>query len=666
MASSYKSLKCDCCAGSLEYNKQKKVWICLYCGNQIRREEQYDSQFTIKNVVKQALKDLAGERLDSAIRNVSECEKMDARYVGTTLARLCANFFTVIGGACDSSEMKSLFGRIKRDYETLQELDSAISTEEEALYESFEGDADAFGVLYLTFDSIGDQVHKDFVERLMDCGAIYSRSLNGNLLNIFMKNGKLEQADRILANVDCIDCKNALQRVLDSYPDGEQKRTHVAALVPKSELNRDDRPACEHYLTESGDAPATKQAVYCTMAAAGAGAAINVVTEEVLEQLSGDREAVHEILSTIARQKPNDQELYYLLERVMLRHDGEMAAEELRVLAEQELFVAMPGRYVSSMLERRDLSQEEKRQLLELTHRFHMDAKTNDSILSTYLCSSACEPEERLVILPELLAHVKTISTHAMEAYVLNCAADGGKKPQILELLFGLELNMSFFRDLLKKYMQNSPDSDDVRAEVIRILGGQGLQVDGALLVEMACNATEATLEETVRNIDKALRNGTRMPNDALSIYLERCGRKTCYPTLMAQLQTSASRISVEALHNYILCSHDDPSVKVQNALNLAELMAQPFGSTPCRVKHLGNSISCNLLQAYVLITKDDDAAADAIVEAMLRARTRLNSAMVVGGENVTFKRYATEHKGQLSPTTLRLCTENRVFSLFF
>lgn len=210
MASSYKSLRCDCCAGTLEYNKGKKVWVCKYCGNEVRREEEYDGLFTIKNVVKQTLMDLADGRLDSAERNLAECEKIDTRYVGTCLARLCVELYTVITpGACAEGEIKGIFGRMKRDYDALQAIDSGISTEEEALYESFDGAADAFGVLYLTLDSLGDQIHRDFVEGMMDCGAIYSRSLNERLLHVFLKSGKMEQVDKILGNEDNIDCRAA-------------------------------------------------------------------------------------------------------------------------------------------------------------------------------------------------------------------------------------------------------------------------------------------------------------------------------------------------------------------------------------------------------------------------------------------------------------------------
>ena len=87
MGVSFVARKCTQCAGRLQYIKEKKLWKCLYCGAEIERQEQYDGLFTIKNVVRQCLLDTAFRRLDSAAKNLVECEKIDSRYVGTLIAK---------------------------------------------------------------------------------------------------------------------------------------------------------------------------------------------------------------------------------------------------------------------------------------------------------------------------------------------------------------------------------------------------------------------------------------------------------------------------------------------------------------------------------------------------------------------------------------------------
>ena len=96
MAVSYSAKKCDSCGGSLEYIKEKKVWRCRYCGQEIVREEQYDGLFTIKNVARQSIIDTAYRRMDQANKNLTECEKIDSHYIGTLIARICYRLIAVI------------------------------------------------------------------------------------------------------------------------------------------------------------------------------------------------------------------------------------------------------------------------------------------------------------------------------------------------------------------------------------------------------------------------------------------------------------------------------------------------------------------------------------------------------------------------------------------
>ena len=143
MAVSYSAKKCDSCGGSLEYIKEKKVWRCRYCGQEIVREEQYDGLFTIKNVARQSVLDTAYRRMDQANQNLTECEKIDARYIGTLIARICYRLIAVITPeACRAEEARGMYQRLKDDYAALRQRGDAIDEDEEALYEFF-GSADS-------------------------------------------------------------------------------------------------------------------------------------------------------------------------------------------------------------------------------------------------------------------------------------------------------------------------------------------------------------------------------------------------------------------------------------------------------------------------------------------------------------------------------------------
>lgn len=154
MAVSFVARKCTQCAGKLQYIKEKKIWKCLYCGAEIEKQEQYDGLFTIKNVVRQSLLDTAYRRLDSAFKNLIECEKIDSRYVGTVIAKLAYDVTRVITpGACDQKDVKSIFAQLRKTYEQLKSTGATISDDEEALYEFLE-EPDIFATLILVYDSL--------------------------------------------------------------------------------------------------------------------------------------------------------------------------------------------------------------------------------------------------------------------------------------------------------------------------------------------------------------------------------------------------------------------------------------------------------------------------------------------------------------------------------
>lgn len=202
MGVNFVARKCTQCAGRLQYVKGKKLWKCMYCGAEIERQEQYDGLFTIKNVVRQSLLDTAFRRLDSAARNLVECEKIDSRYVGTLIAKIAHEMISVITpGACSERDVRNLFSQLKKNYELLQGISKTVTDEEEALYEFLE-EADIFATLVLVYDSLNDTARRDYVLQMLDAKQIYSKDANENLLTYALKNSNFELADDVLRNTN--------------------------------------------------------------------------------------------------------------------------------------------------------------------------------------------------------------------------------------------------------------------------------------------------------------------------------------------------------------------------------------------------------------------------------------------------------------------------------
>lgn len=672
MASSYNSIRCDCCAGTLEYIKEKKIWRCLYCGNEMLREAEAGARDpALKNVVRQAIRNAACGNLSEALNNLSECEKRDGRYVGTLIARLCVHMFTLITpGACPDGARNSLIGQLKREYDAILEVDEAISSDEEDLYDFMDGDgslessSEPFAALLLTFDSMGDTVHRDFVAQFLKAEAIYDRVLNGHLLHYALSNEQLELARAILHNTDNLDCKAALGQMLSHFPDADDKGRLAESLMKESSLTSEDRQMMEDYLSQTGDSLPVRQEIYCSAARAGVPVSMEVVSRFVLDE-GGAPDRAAEIVSALCAQSPTDVELYCLVEQIFCRHSAPLALAELRAIAESGIYLAAPPKYLSAMLDRQDLTAQEKEDLFRLGVSFHVDDRGKDVILSHYLSENQDPAQMRMALLPVLLETVSTLSTGAMEHYLLQCTTDGSQKPQVVERLLELSLNKSFFRTLLGRYHQSAPDDPAVKEEIIQRLSGAGLQMDSGELMELICSAAPEEESQTAAFLQRMVENGVRLPSDAVSQYLERAGNGPFQPTLLMLLTTPSSVVRPQALANYVLHAPDQGEDKLHTALELARHTGMPLGSTPCQVVHLGASVTCNLFQAYVLTTQDSGASAHAMAAAMAD-HVKLNPALQVNGVPVKFKRYILDRREKLSPVTEFLCNEQGVFSFFF
>ena len=136
MAVKYTSQKCDSCGSTkFDYIEKLNMWECVYCGNRIERHEEVDTMFTIKNVVRQVLVDVSYQRFNEAKNNLVECEKIDSRYVGTTIARLCFLLNAAMYNAQNQQEQRNMFAQIKKYYSLLCSKGERISEEEIVLYE---------------------------------------------------------------------------------------------------------------------------------------------------------------------------------------------------------------------------------------------------------------------------------------------------------------------------------------------------------------------------------------------------------------------------------------------------------------------------------------------------------------------------------------------------
>lgn len=659
MAVTNYSKRCTSCGGNKwEYLKNLKIWECRYCGSQVERQEQYDGLYTIKNVVRQVVLDSAYRRLDQADRNISECQKISARYVGTLIAGICFRLIAAVNGGYGGQDPRSMLGQLRRDYQTLTEESPELSDDETALYE-FMDSSDAWAALATVFDTLGDQKRREYLLTLTDPAQVYSKETNKSLLRFALKNDRQQLVEQILANKEYLDVPDAFRTVLEHCPDGEMKGRLAADLLDAGALKAGEESMLEDYLAGS-DSVATKAAIAVAACNRKLVLSLDVLMREVMA--GADLPMLQQLLAALSSRRLYDGEVAHLLDFAAAQTEAGKCLAILDALTGPDQFVALTNYQAQAFMCNSNCTVEDRCQILQRLRKFAGNDRMWETVTGNYLCQCREETAVRGEMMDMLLQGMNAVPARDFEQYVLQNTLDGEQKPQMIAKLLELPgMNPGFFRELAGKYLKNGADPDEQKQAVLHQLLDSGLAIDAVVLVDYVC-VSEDSDDSKVELIQLAVKNGTALRSDALSTYLERCPDRFS-PQVFALLFKDASSVTTKALENYVLRCADAPAVKANNALTLASRMGISLGASACTVRFQGCQLSCSLAQAYLLTTGDDIALAGRMIGAMTGSGTKLNTDVKVDGRNLRFNKFLNEKKNSLSPVALQLCQENRLFS---
>jgi len=655
MAASIIVRKCQQCAGRLEYIKEKKIYRCLYCGAESEREEQYDGLFTIKNVVRQVLLDVAYRRLDNAEKNLIECEKIDSKYIGTIIAKIAFQMITTVTpGACSLTEHRNLLSQIIRNYDALNAIDTRISADEEALYEFLES-ADIYATLLLVYDSLNDTTRRDYVAEMLSASEVYAKEPNKNLLSYALKNSKFELVNKIMNNSDNIDPIFALSELLQKYPDNESKVTIIENLLKSKTFKQEDKSILEDYLQNSMDSHSTKGKIITSAYAAN----LHISVEKTILYLllKADNETLEPVLRQLCSSHLKDDDVYKVLELALSAKTLSMMLTILRILKETNQYILINSKHIISFLSRTDLNTSDKIEALTRILEFPLDANAKNAAVNNYLCFNQDIGETRLAVIQVLLSDSKVIPTNTIEQYVLKINTDAENKPKIVEQLFSLDLNLSFFNDLLTKYINSNVDTKEIKEKIVRILVSKGLKIDPKSIIDFICDTTSPSSDK-VFLLQNMLLNGTQLRGDTVNTYLATITPGQFSSELFALISNSAIDIKEKALANYLLICKDQDSQKVKNFIMLAKQSHNKVAEVYCDVMLSGQRISGNLLAIYFLGTPDSFEIAKEIIDYMISCNAKVNSDIQVAGKGaIKIKKFVKENFTNLSPVTTQLCS---------
>lgn len=649
MAVKYTSQKCDSCGSTkFDYIEKLNMWECVYCGNRIERHEEVDTMFTIKNVVRQVLVDVSYQRFNEAKNNLVECEKIDSRYVGTTIARLSYLLNAAMYNAQSQQEQRNMFAQIKKYYAALSSDGGRISEEEQVLYE-FLDSAEAIGTLILVYDTLGDTNRLEAIYPLFKPEEVYSLHLNANLLRFMLNHQQYELADGIVANYDNIEKKAALLLLLEQYPDGEQKITNCALLLEQNILTHDDRSVIEDYLNSSPDSLDTKYGIACTALTTAAAPTVKCVMSSIIAK-TADKESVKKILDVIMSKKLLDAEIYTIIEYALDKCSQDVVLYIIERLRKTKQFVVFSQQHFILLLENKAITDEYKKKIIDIAISFNVNDKTKEQFVAYYLLNITDSFERRKEFLSYLFALISSLSTVSAEKYILTCTLDGDNKPEIVRMIFAMDVNKAFFRETLDKYIASSADNRLVAEKIIDVLAQEGLKVSEGSLLKLLLNVSFS--EETRIELLRKVKNSGIRYLGILDKYLSAISPQAFSMPIFQELLDIADTISADSFVKYLLNIRDAEAAKPINAQKLADRCKMPILSQIYRITHLNATVECTVMQAYLLVSPDDPAVTCSVAENLGVRTMKLNTEITVAGTRKKFKKYLSSVRSMISPAT--------------
>lgn len=658
MAVNYVTQKCTSCAGSkLQYIERLKAWKCEYCGTLIERHEQVDTLFTIKNVVRQVLCDVAYLRFDSARNNLVECQKIDSRYVGTILAEIVYSLNMILYGGVTEAEQRNFMSQLKKNYMALMQLNSGVSEEEIALYE-FLDSSEAVGTLILAFDFLDNTERRDFLFTFFKAGEVYSMHLNTCLISFAVKTGNFGLFDSIIKNSDNIQKTPCLFTVLDNYPDGEEKIKNVTMLIEQCDcLGEDQRARFEQYLTSTADSADTKIALVKALSKSEARPSIGVIMESVISQIS-DTSVLASVIDSLLQKELLDVEIYTIIEYALSVCTADSCVYILQKMKSTNQFVQFSYKHYCLILTRQD-SAEDRIKILTQTLAFGAMDKTKDAFISYYLCDVAEEPEERMKLLTYLLGLVEALSTQSVEKYIVHTTADKENKPEIVAKILSMKNNMSFLRNILNSYITSSADEHKIKNDVVCTLLQAGFTATPQACLSMIRD-TRVPYEQRTELLGRMTQSGASR-DEIFNLYISSVDYRSFESAIFSALISGVTAVNEAAFMKYLLGIQDLSAAKVNNVAKMLQLCYNKPEGIMCTVNHNSNSVVCNLIQAYILVCPDDVATAQGVAQTLCQRRPNLNTEVRVGASSMKFKKYLSSQKNTLSQLSRTLCDVCRV-----
>lgn len=668
MGSTFTGMRCSDCMGALEYNKARKIWVCPYCGKEYERDlhvdkVQIDGVAGINDTVRATLSDISKYDLASAQKNLSEAERINPNHVGTIISNICYYLFSTTTFK-EKDKQQQYLAKTTYYAKKLNEEYSDVYEDEKSLYD-YLNNPDLYAVLYIAFNSINNQQREAIIYNYLQIDSIVDSKLNKSLLSIALRKQNLDDVDLIVKKVEFIDKKFSLNQILKLYPDSEKKQEYIKLLFSKNAFGDREVPLIMDYLNTTSDGVKTKFTAITSAYALGMQLDITKIIEEVFKKCTNETEA-DSVFNSLASMKLKKDDVQIVLDYCLSKNcpSQEIAIKGLTYLKDSGGLFEVDDNDIIPFLKGQNFSHMEQINIVNaMLEKFNCSNKSLDNITSYAFIECTYAPNEREVLLDNLLKKVKSITMKTLNDYVLKTNVDKNYKPSVIEKILKLGMNKVYFNNLLSDYIKTTIDLVKVKEEIVILLMKNGLQCSSKDLTNFLLSYKDGV----PTNVLNAILNYPVVPEpDTLSRYFKSLNDfANCDISFVDYLLNHKVTCDANAIEKYLLFSKDVSVRKTSVYQMLLNGCINKNFSSQIGCIHNGNTIRGNIAQIYLLTSNDDKGSKLKIIQS-LKTYVKLSDSMLVNNKQIKFKKYITENKEKLDKDIDSLCEELGVYKLFF
>lgn len=463
---SYKQRECETCGGPLQFDKTNNEYICTYCGNHYERQEEYDGVYEIRHTATETLSLLVERDMGQAEDGLVKCRSIDPTYPGSIVAQLALHVITA-SRTLDQNEKRNALSQAIEAYKKLSiPFDPQSADVEADFYDNIES-ADIRSLLITVFRTFKDTARVDYLNKSFDVTNIHSEKAANGLIAQAFAGGDYAKVDALLKSPAGLDADRLYALVLNQYPDTPQKVENVATTIGRGVNPSDGRDALSLYLAQSQDSPATRLAIAERSTARGI--VPNGQAIAALITVAPDETSVLGLLGALGGDKLNDEDLAVTVYALLTVTDSAVAVKGLNALANAGYYLEFSQQALLAMLTRTDLDAASRLAIFDAAKAIGMNDRRVQSVLSGFV-SARVSVDDKLAVLPGLLAAIPSLNPMSVEEYLMNSTVDGDTKPKVLRVLLDHLQARESLRMAVRRYPASTQDAPQVRDRIVSIL----------------------------------------------------------------------------------------------------------------------------------------------------------------------------------------------------